>query len=73
MHNLVELLDQCVVLDETLNTFRETAQRLTPFAAEFRYPSDLLEPPLEDAQNAFARAKTVLDAIVKRLPNEVSP
>lgn len=72
-HNLLELLDQCVVLDETLNVLKETAQRLTPFAAEFRYPSDLLEPPLADAQDAFARASTVLDAIVERLPNEVSP
>ena len=72
-HNLVELLDQCIVLDETLNTFKETAQRLSPFAAEFRYPSDLLEPPLEDAQDALARARTVLNAIVKRLPNEVAP
>jgi len=72
-HNLVELLDQCAAVDKTLTAFSETAQRLTPFAAEFRYPSDLLEPPLEDAQDAFARAKTVLEAIVERLPNEVAP
>jgi HEPN domain-containing protein len=72
-HNLVELLDQCVVLDETLTAFSETAQRLTPFAAEFRYPGDVLEPPMEDAQEAFARAATVLDAIMERLPDEVSP
>lgn len=72
-HNLMELLAQCLVLDETLRTFNETAQRLTPFAAEFRYPNDLLEPPLADAQDAFARARTVLDAIVERLPDEVAP
>ncbi len=72
-HNLVELLAQCVVLDETLNTLSETAQRLTPFVAEFRYPSDVLEPPLEDAQDAFARARTLLEAVIAHLPNEVSP
>jgi len=72
-HNLVELLDQCVILDATLSASSETAQRLAPFAAEFRYPGDLLEPPLEDAQDAVARTKTVLHAIVERLPNEVAP
>lgn len=72
-HNLVELLDQCAALDQTLDAFNKTAQRLAPFAAEFRYPGDLLEPPLEDTQAAFAQAKTVLDAIVQRLPDEVAP
>jgi HEPN domain-containing protein len=72
-HDLVELLDQCIVLDHTLESFQETARLLTPLGVEFRYPGDLLEPPLAEAQDAFARAKALLDAIVERLPDEVAP
>jgi HEPN domain-containing protein len=74
-HNLVELLDQCVVLNETLNTFKETRQRLTPFAAEFRYPGDLLEPPLEKMHRTRLRGREhcwtrLWSACQTRLPHQ---
>lgn len=72
-HNLLELLLQCVAIDTTLSILEETANFLTPLGVEFRYPSDILEPPLDEAQEAFERAKTVLDEIVKRLPGDVAP
>ncbi len=47
--------------------------RLTPFATQFRYPGDAIEPPLSEAVDAVARAKVLLAEIVKRLPEEVAP
>lgn len=72
-HDLVVLLVQCVALDPTLSLLEETANFLTPLGVEFRYPSDILEPPLEEAQAAFERAKVLLAEIVKRLPSDVAP
>jgi HEPN domain-containing protein len=72
-HNLVELLLQCVAIDTTLSILEETATFLTPLGVEFRYPSDILEPPLDEAQEAFERAKALLAEIVKRLPSDVAP
>jgi hypothetical protein len=67
------LLVQCVAIDATIATLEETAIFLTPLATEFRYPSDLLEPPLDTAEEAFERAKSLLAEVVKRLPKEVDP
>ncbi|MDQ2997742.1 MAG: HEPN domain-containing protein [Chloroflexota bacterium] len=72
-HDLVALLLQCVALDTTLSFLEETANFLTPLGVEFRYPSDILEPPLDEAQEAFERAKVLLAEIVKRLPSDVAP
>ncbi|MBC8161723.1 MAG: HEPN domain-containing protein [Roseiflexaceae bacterium] len=71
-HDLVELLNQCVAHDQTLIELSSTAQILTPFAHTFRYPGSLLEPPLEDAQDALARAAAAYQVVVKCLPMEVS-
>jgi len=72
-HNLEELLLQCITIDTTLSVLKESANFLTPLGVEFRYPGDILEPPLEEAQEAFERAKALLAEIVKRLPGEVAP
>lgn len=72
-HNLDELLAQCIVIDATLASLEETANFLTPLATEFRYPSELLEPALDQAREAFERAQVLLNEIVKRLPDEVTP
>ena len=72
-HDLAELLAQCVAIDITLGVLEETATFLTPLGVQFRYPSDILEPPLAEAQEAFEHAKALLAELVKRLPSEVAP
>jgi hypothetical protein len=33
------------------------------FAAEFRYPKDIFEPPQEEADRALLDARAILDAV----------
>lgn len=53
--------------------FEETAIMLTPLATEFRYPGDIVEPPLHEAQEAFVRSETLVRELVKRLPEQIRP
>ena len=72
-HALNELLTQCISVDGTLSALEESARRLTPMATAFRYPGLMLEPPLDEATQALAMARAVLDAITARLPEDVRP
>jgi HEPN domain-containing protein len=72
-HDLNELLHQCITVDPTLSMLNDAAQFLTPFAALFRYPGPMLEPPTHEAQVALDHAKTVFAEIRLRLPAEIAP
>ena len=58
-HNLVEIGRQCVAIDATLEGVVRPAARLTEYAWKFRYPGEALEPPVTEAQDAFALALVV--------------
>ena len=68
-HNLVVLLESCLAFDINFEILRDTAEILTPYATEFRYPGDTIEPEKYEAEEALAIASLVLDFVVKLLPN----
>ncbi|MGB9902918.1 HEPN domain-containing protein [Methanothrix sp.] len=72
-HNLVALLAFCLPLDPTFEQWKEAAKILTPYATEFRYPGDVLEPERREAEQALAQAEALVNFIVRRLPEEVRP
>ena len=72
-HNLVEIGEQCVTIDATLEDLARRAARLTEYAWKFRYPGEPAEPPVEEAQEALACAREVYEAVLSRLPAEVRP
>jgi HEPN domain-containing protein len=72
-HNLVEIGQQCVAIDATLEDLARRAARLTEYAWKFRYPGEPVEPPPEEAQEALALAHEVYEAVLSRLPPEVRP
>ena len=63
-HNLVALLAFCVPLEPSFEQWRETAEILTPYATEFRYPGDVLEPELSEAREALNRAESLVNFIM---------
>lgn len=69
-HDLKELGDQCVSLDGRLDPLVDKVASLTPCAVGYRYPFDLAEPTIEQAQEALALASEFVNAIVSRLPEE---
>lgn len=70
-HNLVEIGQQCLGVDQTLADVAQRAARLTEYAWKFRYPSELEEPSPAEAEEALALAREVYDAVLRRLPGEV--
>jgi HEPN domain-containing protein len=68
-HNLVVLLESCLTFDMNFEILRDSAEILTPYATEFRYPGDTIQPEKYEAEEALAITSLVLDFVVKLLPN----
>jgi HEPN domain-containing protein len=66
-HDLTLLLDRCIDLDAGLETLRDEAELLTPFATAFRYPGPTVEPTVEEVDEALAAAEAVLSGIQARI------
>jgi HEPN domain-containing protein len=67
-HNLIEIGQQCVAVDQSLESLLRRAAVLTEYAWRFRYPGEPTEPDVEEAGEAFALAREVYEAIAARLP-----
>lgn len=70
-HDLRELGGACVALDASLADLATRAEDLTPFAWVFRYPGAPEQPTREEAEEALALARQVIEAVLARLPEEV--
>ena len=70
-HNLVALIDLCARIDPGFLRWIEAAKSLTPYATEFRYPGDVIEPESEEALRAVRDAREVLNFIAPKLPADV--
>ena len=73
VHNLGELGKQSLTIDPTLEPLVDQAASVTEYAWVFRYPGDVPEPTLEEADRGRILAREVLDAILSRLPSDVRP
>jgi len=52
-HNLADLVRLCSEIDPGLMMHMETAEQLTPYAVEIRYPDDFYMPSLKEAEEAL--------------------
>ncbi len=68
-HNLVVLLESCIKFDADFEVLRDSAESLTPYATEFRYPGDIVEPKQDDVEEALEMAVLVLDFVTQAVPN----
>jgi HEPN domain-containing protein len=62
-HDLETLLNLVVADYPALETLRNSAELLSPYAMDFRYPGDLFVPSAEETQKAFAAAEMIVLAI----------
>ena len=66
-HDLGELLAVCSTLDSSLEAEILPAVKLTEFAILFRYPGEVTEPPLAEAREWLALARSVYESIDHRV------
>ena len=64
------LLENCLDFDLSFEILRASAEVLTPYATEFRYPSDIVEPNISEAEEALTMAESVLSFVIKLLPDK---
>ena len=62
-HDLEPLAAACIAFAPSLRAVLESASNLTPYAWQFRYPGEATEPTLDEAIDAFARARAAVTFI----------
>ena len=68
-HDLDVLIDLCCQSEASFQELKNSADMLTPYATEFRYPSDTIKPEKYEAEEALAITKSVLSFVVRLLPD----
>ena len=67
-HDLVRLVNRCAEIDKEVRAFEGAAQTLNPpYATQFRYPGESVEPEIDEAHEAITFAETIRDHIRNRL------
>lgn len=72
-HNLEELGEACLKIDNTLADLVEEAVPLSEYAWAYRYPGDAESPELEESEAALSTAQKIYNAILNRVPEEAHP
>ena len=72
-HNLIALLAFCMPSEPAFAQWRTEAGMLTPYATEFRYPGDILNPEMDEVKQALVAAESIVDFVIQLLPEEVRP
>ena len=72
-HDVEVLVSLAQRYDARFSTWIEAAVRLTPYSTEFRYPSGLLEPALDEFEQALEAANGLYAFVLSLLPPEVHP
>lgn len=65
IHDLVKLIDECIVLDKSFNDFRKKISKLTFYYIQTRYPdiSELDKYSKEEADEALLSAREIVDFV----------
>ena len=68
IHNMVDLLEETMKYDASLNVFQQDCENLSYFSVEARYPEFEEDYTEEIARDAVAAAERICNAIRSRLP-----
>jgi len=72
-HDVEVLVTLALSHDAKFSEWREAAVLLTPYATEFRYPGDLLEPAPDEFEQALGAAAGLYNFVLSLLPPVVRP
>ena len=71
-HDLDVLIELCAVSESSFQELENIADILTPYAVEFRYPGEAVEPEKEEAEEAIRMAEQVVNLVIQNLPDELT-
>ncbi len=70
-HDLRLLLQLAIIINDCFQYYQEASEILTPYATEFRYPSDVMQPTSEELQEAIEKAGEIFNFITSLLSDEI--
>ena len=71
-HDVGLLASQAAVIQPGFNNYLDVARLLTPYAIEFRYPGDYIEPELDEFQEALEATVLILAFVSSMLPTVIT-
>ena len=72
-HHIPLLVSLATPFAPEFSAWLEAAERLTPYAAAFRYPGEILEPDRAEFEMALEAAEGLYKFVLSQLPEEVHP
>lgn len=66
-HNIATLISSIEQFDNEINELKESCDILTDYSVDIRYPDDIYEPSIEDANEAITLAETLKNYVLKRI------
>ncbi len=70
-HDIRLLIQLAIRINPSFEYYQETSEILTPYATEFRYPSDVMQPNPEELEDALIKAEELFDFVISLLPDEI--
>jgi len=72
-HDIEALILQASTIDPDFADHLDDGQILTPFATEFRYPGEFLEPDPDEFAEAYQTASEFYHFVLSKLPPQTHP
>ena len=63
-HDIRLLIQLAIAVNPSFEQFQEASEILTPYATEFRYPSDIMQPTQEELEDALDKAEDIFNFVV---------
>jgi HEPN domain-containing protein len=73
VHDIRLLISLAIPIEDSFSAWLNAGERLTPYAAAFRYPSENLEPGQEEFEQALEAAHGLYKFVISLLPEETHP
>jgi hypothetical protein len=73
VHDVGLLLEQAAKIEHGFNSWHDSADRLTPLATLYRYPTSSEDPLREELEEAIEDADTIVRQVLAFMPPDVQP
>ena len=70
-HDVRLLVQLAIAINPDFQRHQETSELLTPYATEFRYPSNVMQPTEEELKEAIERAEEIFNFITSLLSQQI--
>ncbi len=72
-HDIQVLIAKAQEINNKFSTCFDAAELLTPYATEYRYPGEFMEPERSDFDEALNAAEMLYNMVISIIPDEVKP